>query len=87
MQVLCFAHRLEAIAFFDYKPCQNIKPGVFKSVDHYILITSEGMQSATESLTEFLATNPEVTSVYNLGAAARPKYSKHGSGISYPYTL
>ncbi len=70
MQVLCFAHRLEALAFFDYSQCQNLRPNVFKSEDFYILITNEGMQAATESLTEFLALTLEITSVINLGAAA-----------------
>ncbi|MCB0349066.1 MAG: hypothetical protein KDD37_09525 [Bdellovibrionales bacterium] len=70
MQILCFAHRLEASAFFNHAPNKSITPYLFKADKYYILITGEGMQSATEHLTEVLATTPEINAVINLGVAA-----------------
>ncbi len=83
MQVLCFAHRLEAIRFFDTEPCQNLSANLFQFKNFYILLTGEGLQSATETLVAFLATHPEVSTVVNLGVAAgNPQVLKLGSVYS-----
>lgn len=80
MQVLCFAHRLEASRFFDLENFQSLNDHTYKGQSSYILLTGEGMQAATESLTEFLATQKDVTKVLNFGVAAgNPALTKIGN--------
>lgn len=73
MKLLTFAHRGEALAFLaaeNYKPVEFIFDGLLKSDSHYLLITGEGTQSASEktiaTLTRF---GEEIDEVLNLGVA------------------
>jgi nucleoside phosphorylase len=70
MRVLCFAHRLEASRFFELEAFETLNPQTYKGQTFYVLLTGEGMQAATESLTEFLATYKDTTQVLNFGVAA-----------------
>lgn len=70
MKLLCFAHRLEASCFFELKNFKAINSHTFLCEDTYLLITGEGLQSATESLCHFLAQNNKINQVYNIGIAA-----------------
>jgi hypothetical protein len=73
MKLLTFAHRGEAQAFLadeNFKPVEFIFDGLLKSESHYLLITGEGTQSASEktiaTLTRF---GEEISEVINLGVA------------------
>lgn len=73
VKLLIFAHRGEAQAFFDhfdYKPIDFIFNGLFKSDNHYLLLTGEGLKESLEktvaTLTEL---RKEITEIVNIGIA------------------
>jgi nucleoside phosphorylase len=79
MRVLCFAHRLEASRFFELEAFESLNSHTYKGQSFYLLLTGEGMQAATECLTEFLARNNDITQVLNFGVAAgNPACTKLG---------
>jgi nucleoside phosphorylase len=73
MKLLTFAHRGEAQAFlsaFQFKPVDFFFDGLLKSQNFYLLITGEGVQSASEKTISTLARfNDEIVEVINLGVA------------------
>jgi hypothetical protein len=73
MKLLTFAHRKEAQVFihhFNFEMIPFHFDGLFYSNNMYLLITGEGMQSASEKTTAVLSVYAkEITEVFNLGVA------------------
>lgn len=73
MELLVFAHRGEAQAFFnewEFLPVDFHFTGLFKSSEHYLLITGEGPKDASEKTVSVLAVfKDEISSVFNIGIA------------------
>jgi len=70
MDLLTFAHRGEAKAFFKefpFKPLSFAFEGLYKSSDYFLLITGEGVQSVSEKLSAVLGAFSEIEKVFNLG--------------------
>jgi len=73
MKLLTFAHRGEALAFFNHFEFESVDfffNGLFKSHDYFLLLTDEGAHSATEKTMATLARfSSEIDEVINLGVA------------------
>ena len=73
MKLLTFAHRGEAQAFlaaYSFIPVEFFFDGLLKSDSYYLLITGEGVHSASEKTISVLAKYAsEITHVYNIGVA------------------
>jgi len=70
MDLLTFAHRGEAKAFFrefPFKPINFAFEGLYLSEGHYLLITGEGIQATSEKLSAVLGAFKEIESIFNLG--------------------
>lgn len=72
MDLLVFAHRLEAQCFFDKhhltrEECHFTE--LYKSPHFYLLICGEGLQKASESMIATLSTQTEISRVINYGVA------------------
>lgn len=72
-RLLIFAHRGEAQAFFnewDLIPVNFYFTGLFKNIDHFVLITGEGPKEASEKSVAVLSSfKDEITEVINIGIA------------------
>jgi nucleoside phosphorylase len=83
MKLLTFAHRAEAQAFFKNDEFRNVDfifNGLFKSRDYYLLLTDEGLHSASEKTIASLSIiHPDIDEVINLGVAGSlsKKYKKN----------
>lgn len=73
MKLLVFAHRGEALAFFqnyEFTPVNFYFNGLFKSEKYYLLITGEGPKEASEKTVAVLSSfKMEIRQVINLGVA------------------
>lgn len=73
VKLLIFAHRGEAQAFFnewEFLPVNFHFTGLFKSKDHYLLITGEGPKDASEKTVAVIsAFKSEISEVINIGIA------------------
>ncbi len=70
MELITFAHRPEAAAFFEhFKYAPTKFPFLFKAVDHFLILTGEGSHEAIARISFVLGENKEITSVYNFGVA------------------
>lgn len=80
MQLLTFAHRPEAQAFFDtfsFKATGN--EGLYQSEFGWLLITGEGIHESIVTVASILGAHPEIREVINLGVAGslRPQLERH----------
>ncbi len=70
MQLLTFAHRPEAQAFFEAYPFKSTSTeGLYQSEFGWLLITGEGIHEAIASVASILGAYPAITEVINLGVA------------------
>ena len=73
LNLLIFAHRGEAQAFFnewEFLPVNFYFTGLFKNKDHFLLITGEGPKDASEKTVAVLAAfKSEISEVINIGIA------------------
>lgn len=73
VKLLIFAHRKEAQAFFnewEFLPVNFYFTGLFKSKEHFLLITGEGPKEASEKTIAVLsAFKPEISEIINIGIA------------------
>lgn len=73
VKLLIFAHRGEAQAFFnewEFLPVNFYFTGLFKSRDHYLLVTGEGPKEASEKTVAVLSSfKNEISEVVNIGIA------------------
>ncbi len=83
MKLIVFAHPLEAMGLLKNENCKAfpfIFQGVYKFSEGYVLLTGEGIQSASESLAGFLgAHHEEINEIINLGVCGllNEKYEKY----------
>jgi nucleoside phosphorylase len=72
-KLLVFAHKGEAIHFLKtipFTPIDFFFMGLFESSDFYLLITGEGLQSASEKTVSVLSIfNKQISEIYNMGTA------------------
>ena len=82
MNLLCFAHRAEAEAFFvekNFKPDQRLN-NLYQETESgdFLLITGEGIFSSLQKVNTTLTTEPSISAIINLGVAGAlsPKFNK-----------
>lgn len=80
MQLLTFAHRPEAQAFFDaFSFKSTATEGLYQSEFGWLLITGEGIHESIVSVASILGAHPEIREILNLGVAGslRPSLKRH----------
>jgi len=72
MKLLCFAHRNEAKTFFERLKLSPLDASLklFKSDNAFVLITGEGIQNTTESLSITLSRFNQINEILNYGVSA-----------------
>jgi adenosylhomocysteine nucleosidase len=80
MQLLTFAHRPEAQAFFDaFSFKSTTTDGLYRSEFGWLLITGEGIHESIVTVASILGAHPEITEIINLGVAGslKPALERH----------